>query len=316
MTRMALGLCVALLAFGILSTLLALALRPLFRRAAGRLWRSEALLALRFAPTLGAAFVAFGVVFPAFARFEPHHTEEEIGAEMMVAAAAVLALLAAGAVRGARALHAGRRLRRSLAAGAEPIDLAGAPAPAYAIDSEFPLVALVGALRPRLFIARRVLSLCTPEELAAILAHEQGHLARRDNLMQLLVRSCPDVLSWTPAGARLEAAWEDACDRAADDHGARGGRRDDLASALVKVARAVPAPLPTTAPFFAFYRQDAVAVRVRRLLDEPAAPRGFTRRDAIVFLHVVTLGALLLDNWDRVLRTVHTATEAVVLLLQ
>lgn len=316
MTHLAIGLCMSLLAFGALSLLLSLVLRPLFRRASAGLWSSGVLLGLRFAPTAVAALLVVGLLLPAFLRFEPRDSGEVIGWEMLLAAAVGVAMIAAGALRGLVSLRAARRLQRRLARGAEAIDLRGAPAPAHAVDLEFPLVALVGVFRPRLFVSRRVLDLCTPDEMAAILAHETAHFVRRDNLKQLLVRSCPDLLGFTAAGARLEAAWEEACDRAADDDGARGGRRDDLAAALVKVARAVPAPLPATAPFFAFYRSDAVAVRVRRLLDEPDAPRGFTKRDAIVFFHLATLGGLLLDHWDSVLRAVHTATEAAVLFLQ
>ena len=316
MTHLAIGLCMSLLAFGALSLLASLSLRPLFRRASAGLWTSEALLALRFAPTALAALLVGGLLLPAFLKHEPRDSGEEIGWEMLLAAATGLAMIAAGALRGMLALRAAGRLRRRLAAGAEAIDLPGAPVPAWAVDHEFPLVALVGVFRPRLFVSRRVLSLCTPDEMAAILAHETGHFVRRDNLKQLLVRSCPDLLGWTAAGARLEAAWEEACDRAADDDGARGGRRDDLAAALVKVARAVPSPFSATAPYFAFYRSDAVAVRVRRLLDEPSGPRGFTFGDGVMVLHMGLAAAFVLANWDRVLRSVHDVTETVVFLLQ
>jgi Zn-dependent protease with chaperone function len=320
MTHLAPGLCLSLLAFGVLSLLLSLALRPLIRRAATGLWTSEALLALRFAPTAFAALVAGGVLLPAFLRFEPRDSSEEIGWAMLLPAAAALAMIAAGALRGARALVAARRLQRRLAAGALAIDLPGAPAPAFAIDHEFPLVALVGVFRPRLFVARRVLEMCTPDEFAAILAHEAGHLERRDNLRQLLVRSCPDLLAFTAAGARLEDAWEEACDRAADDRGARGGRRDDLAAALVKVARAVPGPLRTAAiPYMAFSRSDAVAVRVRRLLDEPSGNgRPFARRGVPLSVAAAAAAAAagLVSGWDTALYQVHAVAETVVRLLQ
>lgn len=316
MTPLAIGLCVALLAFGALNLAASLALRPLFRRAASGLWTSEALLALRFAPAAAAAFLVGGLLLPAFLRFEPENSGERIGWLMLLAAAGGLAMIAAGVLRGVLALAAARRLQRRLAAGAEAIDLPGSPAPAFAIDHEFPLVALVGVLRPRLFVARRVLALCTPDELSAILAHETGHFLRRDNLKQLLVRACPDLLGWSAAGARLEAAWEEACDRDADDRGASDGRRDDLAAALVKVARAVPAPLRATAPYFAFYRSDAVAVRVLRILDAPAVDgRPFARR-GVPLLLAAAAATLLVSGWDAALFEVHAVTEMFVGLLQ
>ena len=317
MTRAAIGACLSLLAFGALSVLVALLLRPLFRRAAAAEWTSGALLALRFAPTACAVLLAGGLVMPAFVRHEPHHSGERVAWGLILPAAAALAMIVAGVVRGAQALRASRRLRESLARDAEPIDLPGAPAPAFIVDNEFPLVALVGMIRPRLFLSRRVLAICTPAELAAILEHEAAHLARRDNLKQLLVRSCPDVLAWTGAAGRLEAAWEDACERAADDHGARGGLRDDLASALVKVARAVPARFPAAAPYFAFSRGDAVAARVRRLLvDGPArAGRPFARVIGTA-LAAAGAAALLTPDWDAALLRVHAASEMIVRLLQ
>jgi len=316
MTWVALGLCLSLLAFGVLSAFLTLLLRPLYRRADGS-WTSEALLALRLTPTACAAVAVVGLLLPAFLRFEPRDTGERITWAVLLPAAAGLAMIAAGMLRGVRSLLDARRLRRRLAAGAVAIDLPGAPAPVFVVDHDFPLVALVGVFRPRLFVARRVLAMCTPEEMAAILAHETGHLVRRDNLRQLLVRSCPDVLAWTPSSARLDAAFEEACERDADEDGARGGRRDDLASALVKVARAVPAPLPATAPYMAFSRSDAVAIRVRRLLfDRPAGGHRPLARLGAPLLFAATAAAVLVSGWDAALLEVHAVTESVVHLLQ
>src|SRR5262245_54843170 len=131
MTFVAFGLCVALVAFGALSALLSLALRPIVGRAAAGSWSSEALLGLRFVPTLGAALAVAGLLVPAFLRFEPRDGHEQIEWGLAIAAAATLLVLGAGVVRGALALRASRRLRDTLARGAKPIVLAGAPAPAF-----------------------------------------------------------------------------------------------------------------------------------------------------------------------------------------
>ena len=102
-----------------------------------------------------------------------------------------------------RIVLATRRLARTWFAGARPVALDGISIPAFATASEFPIVAVVGVRRPKLIIARVVLDACSTEELRAILAHEQGHLDRRDNLRRLLMSVAPDVLAWLPASERL-----------------------------------------------------------------------------------------------------------------
>ena len=48
------------------------------------------------------------------------------------------------------------------------------------------MVAVVGAFRPRLFIADHVFESLTAEELAATIAHEYGHLAAHDNFKRVV----------------------------------------------------------------------------------------------------------------------------------
>jgi Zn-dependent protease with chaperone function len=88
---------------------------------------------------------------------------------------------------------------------AQPVTLAGISAPALVVESEFPVVSVVGLRRPRLVIARAVLDSCSNEELRAILAHEQGHIDRRDNLRRLLLSIAPDILNWLPVSERMFA---------------------------------------------------------------------------------------------------------------
>ena len=95
--------------------------------------------------------------------------------------AALLGVVSLG--RGAADLaDATTRLRRCGWPTAEPIDLPGATIPAFRVATAFPIVAVVGVVRPTLVVARSVLEACTADELAAIVAHEQAHVAQRDNL--------------------------------------------------------------------------------------------------------------------------------------
>jgi beta-lactamase regulating signal transducer with metallopeptidase domain len=158
---------------------------------------------------------------------------------------------------------------------ASPVSLPGVHVPTFAVASDFPIVAVVGWRRPTLVIARTVLEHCTPEELTAIVAHERGHIERRDNLRRLLLAAAPDVLAWLPTSRDLIARWRDAAEEAADDDAARASAesRLNLASALVKVARLSPsAPAAAIVPASALYRGESLEARVRRLLEpDPAA---------------------------------------------
>ena len=154
------------------------------------------------------------------------------------------------------------------------VTLDGLNIPTYAITSSFPIVALVGFFRPRMLVARSVLAACPEPELRAIIAHELGHLNRRDNLVRAVLALSPDVLAWLPLSHRLALAWHDAAEEAADDHAAILGEdgRLYLAEALIRVARLVPpGSSAVIVPASALYRGENLDQRVRRLLGPPAA---------------------------------------------
>lgn len=260
--------------------------------------RARRLASLRLLPA-AAAGAAGLVVTAAFLAFEPRGPHEHLGWSVQGVALFGLALLLAALWRWMRIMIATRRVTREWFAGAEPIALPGVTVPAFVVHSSFPIVAIVGLRRPRLVIARAVLAACTTEELRAILAHEQGHLDRRDNLRRLLMAVTPDVLAWLPLSGRLFAAWNDAAEEAADDDAARAGGdgRLHLAAALVKVARLTtgrPAGSPT--PASAFYCGQNLDTRVRRLLDPPAAPAAgrsaFSQLAAAAAIAIATVAVL------------------------
>jgi len=217
--------------------------------------------------------------------------------------------------RGLRALRATSRLIAEWTAGAEPLSLPEGPAPAYRIRHAFPAVCLVGVCRPRLFVAQQVLDALTAPELAAVVAHEAGHLAARDNLKALLMAFSVDLL--TRSGPGLEEDWRSAAEAAADDAAAsdaKGTRGLALASALVKVARLAPSSARLGQPVAALHDGEELAGRVRRLLRSPAssgAAASSTARLAPVAAGIAGLGlasALL----PAVLRVVHSALEVLV----
>ena len=267
-TRMAV---IGLAAFGAVAVIATLAVPVFARRWAtgSAALRARRLATLRLLPTV-VALAASTVVWAAFLLFEPRWEGEDIGVLTPALAALATALLGGAAGRSALLVLSTQRTFRSWLRTAEPVSLQGISAPAFAVSADFPIVAVIGLRRPRLIIARSVLASCTDEELQAVLAHEQGHIDRRDNLRRLLLSVAPDILTWLPHSERLFAAWRDAAEEAADDDAARSGvdGRLRLASALIKVARLTPgAPSPRLMPASALYRGESLDRRVRRLLE-------------------------------------------------
>jgi len=225
------------------------------------------LFALRVLPSLMGLVLASGLALPAFLLFEPRGTLETPGWTVTVLAVAGAIGIAAGLRRGIGDWWATRRLRSQWMRGGRPLTLAGAPAPAYGIRHPFPVVSVVGILHPRLFVAEQVLEALSEPELAAVLAHETGHVAAQDNLKRIALRLAPAV-PWLQAARRLEERWEQATEEAADERTCAGL---ELAAALVKTARLASAGSRIDVPAAALHRGGALARRVRRLIEAPEA---------------------------------------------
>jgi Peptidase family M48 len=283
--------------------------------------QARSLFALRLLPAAAGLVFAAGFYAPAYLLLEPRDTGETLSPGLVLVVVAAAVLLLTGLRRGLNAWVDGQRLAAAWMRGARPLRLPGFALPAYRIAHPFPVVAVVGWLRPRLFVAERVLAGLTGEELAAVLAHEEGHLYARDNLKGLLLRCCPDPLALLPLGERLCRAWAEAAEAAADEHAARAGspRAVALAGAPVKVARTAPPGQRASLPATAFHDGAGIAGRVKRLLDRTEKEQGAapTRRSphalsALAFAPVLALAA----TSPMVLRAVHALTEAALRLLR
>lgn len=302
----------SLAAFGLthLIVSLAVALRWRWRTPGGQAAaRADALLRLQLLPALSAVLVVGFTAIGLF-RFESRDDTEVLGVSFLAAGAYGAVLAGAILWRLARAQWQTSRLVRAWLAGGTPVALPGAPLPAVRIDTGFPMVAIVGILRPRLVIDTCVLAACGPEELAAIVAHEAGHLRRRDNLRRAALAAVPGL--W---GARdLPQAWRQATEEAADDLAAASDRdaRFHLATALLRVSRLTPAAAATwqhRLPASALYRGEDIACRVRRLVD--AHPAALTRRAPWATL----TAAALLGAGFTLQHQIHDAMEVVVAFL-
>ncbi len=324
-----LGISTVLAALLALNSLSALLMAALWRLAGGftRWWsaatRARILFLMRIVPAALAVLLVALFLAPAYLAYEPRATTEGVSFKLALLAFVSLIGIGLAVFRGFAAWRATARLTADWLAHAEPVRIEGVNIPAYAIEHAFPVIAIVGVVEPRLFIARRVLGGLTPDEIAAAAAHESGHLSARDNLKRGLLRACRDALLIIPCGRSLDRAWAEAAEGAADEFAARASRAAalDLASALVKIARMIPVGSRPTMPAGAFLVDDVsgIRARVRRLIQIASGDYNSEVRDSLVarlaiwafagslFLLVVTT-----HGNPYVLPKVHSLIESVV----
>lgn len=204
--------------------------------------RAQILFALRVFPGLAAIICVLTLLLPAYIAHEPRQETEGVSLKLGLLAAISATGLLLAIWRGLAAWMATRNLINNWLRNSEPLTLAQVAIPAYRLRHQFPVIAVVGTFRPRLFIADHLFQTLNKEELTAAIAHECGHLAARDNLKRALLRACRDALTIVPCGRLLDREWAAASEAAADEYAARNGGEValDLAAALVKIARLVP----------------------------------------------------------------------------
>lgn len=330
-----LGFCLALAALltvNAFASLLSVALwrstRPLTNHWSAAT-RANVLFALRVFPPATAIICVLALLVPAYIAHEPRATDEVVSLKLAVIAFLSVLGLALAIWRGLRTWQVTRRLVTDWLNHAEPIKIENVSIPSYRVAHRFPVVAVVGALRPRLFIANQIFDTLSREEIQAVVAHETGHLAARDNLKRALVRACRDVLMIVPCGRSLDRAWAECAEAAADEHAARrcgalGAL--DLAEAMIKISRVVPSGARPTMPAGAFLLAEAGGDVVRRvrLLTEmtPVETTYKLRRESfsslIMWGLICSLFAAIafISTNDQMLLWMHTTIERVVFLLR
>jgi Zn-dependent protease with chaperone function len=329
-----LGICLVLAALLTINALASLATAAIWRLLEQSVpsWspraRVDVLFGLRVSPPVLAVIAVSLFLVPSYLNYEPYATPEVVSKKL-----ASLALVSGLGVmfalwRCARSWWATHSLLREWLVNAYRIRLEGIDIPTFRLPHAFPIIAVVGTVRPRLFIAERVMQSLTEEELAAAIAHERGHLAARDNFKRLLLRMCRDLLMIVPCGRALDRAWAEAAESAADEHAAQqnGDTALNLAAALIKIAKMIPAGSRAAMPVAAFLvggeENRGVKSRVRRLVDissNGSAARvhhnATTRIGLVLSLAVVIVFCAAVANSPHVLITVHALIEHAVKLL-
>ena len=204
----------------------------------------------------------------AFVRFEDERIESA-GPLLIALALTGVGLLVDALWRGVRCWRQTSATISAWREHAAPLTLPTWTAPAWIIRPAFPVVAVVGARRPQLFVARQVLDQCSTDEIAAIAAHEAAHLAARDNVARLLFAMTPGARLMPSLARKLETQWVAAAEEAADLAASAQADPLDLASALTKVARLAPEPPALPAAASALISRSDISTRVQRLIASP-----------------------------------------------
>ncbi len=297
--------------------------RPM-RRCSART-RAEVLFAMRIGPPAVALISVATLLIPSYIAYEPYSTNEfvskKLGALAILSAIGVALALS----RGFRSWLATRSLLRKWLNSATPIQLPEIDVPTFRISHPFPIIAVVGMFRPRLFIAERVIESLSQDEMVAAIAHECGHLAARDNLKRSLLRVCRDALMIVPCGRSIDRAWSENAEAAADEHAADRGSAValNLASALIEIARMVPAGVRPSMPAGAFILGDethGVMGRVNRLVTlagagQPQPKVIFISWAERIGLFLLLTGLTLTLTNTHALASLHVAMERVVQVL-
>ncbi len=330
-----LGICLllaTLLTFNSLASLLTGAIWRVFgglTRHATASMRARLIFGLRILPASIALLCVLLLFTPSYLAYEPRHTGEIVSFKLAVLAFISVIGIGLAAIRSIAALRSTARLTAAWIAQGTPIKLPGVNIETYRIDHAFPVIAIVGVLKPRLFIAAHLIEVLTADEIRAALDHENGHLIARDNLKRGLMRACRDSLLLIPSGRLLDREWAEAAEEAADEQAAKAGQGValDLASALVKIARLIPQGSRPTMPAGVFLLGDdetaGIRGRVGRLMDlaVPGAQRQ-SRTDLSSGFICCCLAASLLAALVLVMRhpvvfaSVHSLIEQAVALLK
>lgn len=274
---------------------------------------SDVLLSLRLCPLVLATLVTLLFAAPSFVIFEPRAVKEPMGPWLPVFAIGGLAVIAAGTWSAVSALRRISSAASRWASGSSMLSRPGKISGQISLlrtTAAAPPVSVAGIFRGRVWLSSKTEQVLSESELDSALRHEFVHVRRRDNLRKLFLRFVA-----FPGMAKLESAWLEATEMAADD-GAVSSVLEalDLAAAVIKLSRFTPlVSPPELATSLVNSPAELLNARVSRLLhwSEPreVSPRSNWRKSAL--WAAASFVALAL-TYSHLLLRVHAATELLV----
>jgi Zn-dependent protease with chaperone function len=262
------------------------------------------LFAFRVLPLAASILITFAFVVPSFQLLEPRSIDEGVGEVTFALGLCALFLLIWGCVRVISAQTETSRVTARWLEGARPMQSRSHLLTLQSCADAPPLT-LVGVRRPRVLVSQSAIDLLTHDELHIALQHELAHMQSRDNLKKLIFRFCP-----FPGMAKLENAWSQAAEMAADDAAvANLDNAVDLAAALIKLSRLVSveaAPVCTVG-----FITGCLSIRVARLLawDEARKIQASKASFAYAIPPVLVLLLCAFIAYTPLLALTHEATE-------
>lgn len=223
---------------------------------------AKVLFQLRVLPFCLASLFTLGVTLPSFWWLEPRDSGESIGTLPVALGFGCLFVLLVGGWQAFLAHKETGRLVTKWLESASRMAVKGCDAkvPIFETADDSPILTVAGVRWQRVLISKRTLSRLNAAELQGALRHEMAHVHAYDNFKRLIYRILP-----FPGMARLEHAWAEASEMAADD-AAVSSRQNalDLASALVKISRLAPVRHPELTSGL-LHSSTALAQRIERL---------------------------------------------------
>src|SRR5690242_1565119 len=138
--------------------------RPLLRKCSART-RAEIFFVMRIGPPVLAIIAVAVFMIPSYLVYEPQKTNEFVSWKLGLLA--TLSAIGVGLAiwRGLRSWLATRSLLREWVEASTRVQLEAIAVPTFILQHSFPIIAVVGAIRPRLFIASHVFESLSHEEL-------------------------------------------------------------------------------------------------------------------------------------------------------
>jgi beta-lactamase regulating signal transducer with metallopeptidase domain len=303
--EIAVSLSCFVLLYCLLSALVAIAWHPVQPLHVAQRSVATILFGLRVVPLVISVIVTFALVVPSFQLLEPRAIADGMGAIPLALSVCALLWIACGCARVVAIQTRTTRVASRWLEGAHPLNANPDSTVTFQSRRETPPLTLVGVCHPRVLVSESTLALLSHNELRVALKHELEHVKSHDNLKKLIFRCCP-----FPGMVKLESAWAESAELAADD-AAASNQCDaiDLAAALVKLSRLVPVEvLPVCAMGFA---AGSLSQRVARLLawDEASKARRVRIRTWFVIPPMVALSLLVSIAYGPVLALTHHVTE-------
>jgi len=300
----AISLAASVLVYILASLLIAQAWRLSAQMKSLPAWiNADFLFGLRMLPLVVSLLLTGIFVVPSFLFLEPHSVIEPVGAVPVTLSLCFLMLFAAGWFKAVAALHRTSQMVVDWMKGGSTISRRAA-IQVVQVRGAAPAIAVAGIRSSRVLISEAAAAVLSEAELETALRHEVAHVKRRDNLKKLLFRVCA-----FPGMARLEEAWREASEMAADDAAAsNSGEALDLAAALIKLSRLAAGPAAELTTALLHSSQAPVAVRVERLMAWNDLPRRRFPLAQVLVTVLAIVGAGMMV-YSATLAQVHALTE-------